>query len=279
MFKSLILIIVLSLISLSCKNANGFDMTSNVSKSEFVELSSINQFIGYGIPNVNSLDISILDFGIKYEARGYGKNSASCEILIMKCGNQNIIRTIEMSRSKSFSKIFTHKVSERILEISELDQILERFKDCEELPNNISVENPCLHDTYFNIQIRNKESYWMTKWCSNHTYKYSNEYADYKKLIQNFENLLLDMGNVSPTKKMVVIDDIPNNDSLRIKAFPTYGLRVLNAKYEFDNTSILPDRDGVGEITLHPKDTLNLKNRLKVYEIRKDRSIHEILDE
>jgi len=254
-------------------------MKSNVSKSEFVELSSRNKIISYGIPNVNSLDISVIDFGIKYEARGYGKNSASCEILIMKCGNQNIIRTIEMSRSKSFSKIFTHKISERILEKSELDQILDRFKDCEELPNNISVENPCMHDTYFNIQIRNKESYWMTKWCSNHTYKYSNEYADYKKKIQNFENLLLNMGNVSPTKKMIVIDDIPNNDSLRIQAFPTYGIRILNAKYEFDNTSIQTDQDGIGEIILHPRDTLNLKNRLRVYEIRKDRSIHEILDE
>jgi hypothetical protein len=279
MTKYSLLAIMFSLINYSCENSNSFEIKSNVSKSQFAELSSLNQYRGYGISGVISIDISLLEFGIKYEAKGDNKNSASCEILITKSGNKNIIRTIEMSRSKLFSKIFTHKVSERILEDSELKEIFKRFKDCEELPINVSAENPCMHDTYYSIQIKNKESYWTTKWCSNHTFRYSQEFADYKKKIQYFENLLLDLGGVSPTKKMIVIDDIPNNDSLRIQAYPTYGLRILNAKYEFDNDSMRKDRDGIGEITLHPRDTLNLKKRLKVYEIRKDRSIHEILDE
>ncbi len=272
MSKFFILVIGCILICFSCRNSNSFEIKSNVSADEFKEKIRYSN-----IQNVKTLDVSKLDFGIMYRATGYG--TANCVIQIIRSGDHYIIKTIEMSRSKAFSKHFVQKVYERILTNKELSLVLSKFKECEHLPVNISIENPCMHESYFDIQIKSGNNFWGTKWCSIHTYKHSKKYVGYKGKIQSLESLLLELAEVTPSKRMLVINEMNNNDSLKVEAFITYGLKAYSTKCEFDKQPIYTNNNGVGQMKIHPKDTTNWKSRLDVYEIRKDRSIHLVSEE
>jgi len=238
MNKFLSLLIAFTIMLNSCQiTSDEINIKPNISSEDFIKESN-----RYQISNVETLNLSNVDFGIKYEAKGVDRLSANCIIQILKIENEYLIRSIEISRNKEFSKTFTHNIKERILQKEEFEKLILKFKECENIPSYIPNINSCMHDTFYTIQFKENKNHWMTRWCS---ILYTDD-SKFKLKIFELENLLLDMAEVTPTKRMAIINNIRSNDSLKIEAYPTYGLRLLDAEYEFDKIPMKKNKDGIG---------------------------------